>query len=88
MCTNQLWDRYSVQFSYPETSGFLVRGTKLGGAEEGSGGGDVEIGKGRYKYPELQEVIPSCCCSVMMMRMMLMLMMIMIMIFSTRSLKE
>ena len=48
-------DRYSVQFSYPETYGFLVRGTKLGGAiQEGSGGGDVEIGKGAYKYPELE----------------------------------
>ena len=43
------------------------------------------LGRGRYKYPELEEVIRSCRCSVMM-RMMMMMMMIMI--FSTRSLKE
>ena len=42
-----------MQFSYPETSGFLVRGTKLGGpTQEGSGGGgDVEIGKGAVQIP-------------------------------------
>ena len=45
------------------------------------------LGRGRYKYPELEEVIRSCRCSVMM-RMMMMMMMMMIMIFSTRSLKE
>ena len=48
------------------------------------------LGKGRYEYPELEEVIRSCRCSVMMrMRMrMMMMMMMMTMIFSTRSLKE
>ena len=41
-----------MQFSYPETSGFLVRGTKLGGAiQEGSGSGDVEIAKGAVQIP-------------------------------------
>ena len=40
------------------------------------------LGRGRYKYPELEEVIRSCRCSVMMRMMMMM------MIFSTRSLKE
>ena len=41
-----------MQFSYPETSGFLVRGKKLGGAiQEGSGSGDVEIGKGAVQIP-------------------------------------
>ena len=41
-----------MQFSYPETSGFLVRGTKLGGSiQEGSGSGDVEIGKGAVQIP-------------------------------------
>ena len=37
-----------MQFSYPETFGFLVRGTKLGGA---IGGGDVEIGNGAVQIP-------------------------------------
>ena len=41
-----------MQFSYPETFGFLVRGTKLGGAiQEGGGGGDVKIGKGVVQIP-------------------------------------
>jgi len=36
----------------PRDFGFLVRGTKLGGAiQEGNGGGDVEIGKGAVQIP-------------------------------------